>query len=43
VNVVDVMEDKEVRLVWRKRMLGGAARAGRERNGSKKQEAAHTI
>lgn len=43
VNVVDVMEDNEVRLVWRKRMLGGAARAAHERNGNKKQEAAHAI
>ena len=43
VNVIDVMEDEEVRLVGRKRVVGRAARAGRERNGGKKREAAHTI
>lgn len=42
-NIIDVMENKEVRLVWRNRMLRRAARATRERNGSKKQGTGHTI
>lgn len=42
-KVINVMENNQVRLVWRTPMLDIAARAAHGGGSSKKQEACHTI